>query len=175
MNISGTCRPCKLDQYYSSNNLTCVCASLNQSIDSNGNCQCLSGYQNISGVCASCPQGTIFSGGICINNSKACSTNQIIQNGICVCNNSSISVGSSCFSCSSGTFANKATNLCQNCIKNCLVCINQATCQQCAVGFVFNLSGLICISSSAKTNLISIRSGYPVYTTGGIITDFILN
>jgi hypothetical protein len=99
-------------------------------------------------------------------------------NGTCACDSSSIPVGSLCIACNSGTFPNKATNLCDSCISNCLSCLNKVTCSQCKSGFIFDFSSLSCYNpnaSPATVKLVSIRTGFPFYTIEGIITDFIIN
>lgn len=78
--------------------------------------------------------------------------------------------------CLDGTYPNIATKMCDSCAVNCQKCINKVSCSQCATGYVFDFSLLACASiMPVKVKLTSIRSGFPVYTTPGIVTDFVIN
>ena len=173
MNISGSCTPCKSGQSYDSNLLTCRCTGINQVVDStNGSCICGTGFVNISNFCIICPSGTVYMNGQCTPTS--CQANQVLSNGVCICDQWSVKIGSVCVACSLGTFPNNIAASCDNCISNCSNCSNTTSCDLCASGYVFDYLSRSCIQNAGMTGGISIRSGFPVYTSSAIVTDFVV-
>jgi hypothetical protein len=175
MNISNVCTACQQGQYYDSSSSSCKCIGMNQILDGQGACECMSGYYSINSFCIACPTGTVYNGLSCVT--ANCSNNEVYLNGSCVCDSSSISLGSICVKCTSGTFADRVSNLCGACISNCLSCQNKVTCSQCIDGSVFDFSSLACMSTSpvSTPKLVSVKSGFPLYTLEGLVTDFLIN
>lgn len=118
----------------------------------------------------------MYDGSSCVT--QACPSNQVLVNGSCKCDPTSIAVGSLCVKCNGGTFANRATNLCDSCIANCVSCLNKLTCSQCNAGFVFDFASLSCLNPNGPqtvAKMVSVKNGFPWYTMEGIITDFLIN
>lgn len=172
---SGACvsstPPCQQGQYYDNTNNVCQCITMNSVINSQGACECMAGFYNINGFCITCDKGTVYNGFTCVT--ANCTENQMLVNGSCVCDASSIAVGSVCVKCGSATFANKATNLCDSCGNNCLVCQRKSSCSQCTSGFQLDPVLLVC--SSPASRLVTLRTGFPVYTMEALLTDFLIN
>ena len=188
-NISGTCSvcpngqtyqsgscvnstpTCQQGQYYDSTNNVCQCITMNSVINSQGACECMSGFYNINGFCITCDKGTVYNGFTCI--AANCTENMVLVNGSCACDGSSVAVASKCVRCGSGTFANKVTNLCESCGGSCLVCVGKSNCSQCASGYQLDPVLLTCGLPSSR--LVVVRTGFPVYTMEALVTDFIIN
>lgn len=172
---SGSCitstPTCQQGQYYDSINNLCQCITMNTVINSQGACECMPGYYNINGFCITCDKGTVYNGFTCVV--ANCTENKVLVNGSCVCDGSAVAVGSTCVRCGNGTFANKVTNLCEDCGEGCLVCSGKGNCTLCESGYLLDSVLLVC--SVAKSKIVALRTGFPVYTMEALITGFLVN
>lgn len=146
----------------------------NQVVGASGSCICQTGYNNVSNFCIQCPAGTQYINGSC--SATSCPQNQILSNSQCICDAFSVKKGNACQKCGSGTFPDKITNLCKNCIDNCANCNNSRTCQVCNLNYIFDFSSLNCIQIAGNTSsTVSITTGFPVVTHTAFVIDFSIN
>lgn len=60
------------------------------------------------------------------------------NSGFCECTNGLVEVNGVCTSCLAGTFYNKISKICQNCVSSCLSCTNANSCDNCLPNYNYN-------------------------------------
>ena len=117
-------------------------------------CECQTGFYNISNLCQACPPSTVYEpinmtciiptdipGNETTNLGNCTGLNEVLDNGECKCNNRSIYMmdvstnQTSCVFCGDGMYPSEDQKFCQNCRDKCNICYNNQTCEVCNLGY----------------------------------------